>query len=425
MDLTIEGKAYINGKLDNCCIGIKDGKITKIKKILKSDNHKNFGNNLILPSGIDIHTHFREPGMTHKEDFSTGSKSAAFGGISCFLDMPNTIPNTTNIKNIKKKIQIASKKSYVDFGFHFGITNNNLTDISEINKYCKGYKIFLGESTNSMNFDSKNLKILNKTNFFNKPVLIHAEDNECLEKNKIIENNLIDHIKARSSDCEKKAIKNIIDSLNLNNLNIHICHISSFDGLNLIKKNRKLTCGITPHHLLIDIENKTKNHSFFKTNPPIRLKEERNKLFNALNKNLIDVIESDHAPHTISEKNNDFHNAPSGIPSIETMFPILLYLVYKGKISLKRIIELLCENPSNMFGVPKGKIETGRDADLLIIDFKNISKVKAKNLHYKCRWTPFEDFKAIFPKHLFIRGEDIIRDGDIIIKKGFGNFIGG
>ncbi|MCK5301307.1 MAG: amidohydrolase family protein, partial [Thermoplasmatales archaeon] len=129
MDLSVEGKVYLNGSLNNCCIGIEDGKISKIKKILKSENHHYFGNNLIIPAGIDIHVHFRDPGMTHKEDFSTGSKSAAFGGISCVLDMPNTIPQTTSVQNLKEKIRMAGKKSYVDFGIYSGITNNNLNRI--------------------------------------------------------------------------------------------------------------------------------------------------------------------------------------------------------------------------------------------------------------------------------------------------------
>jgi len=425
MDLTVEGKVYLNGNLNNCCIGIKDGKISKIKKILKSENHKYYRNSIIIPTGVDIHVHFRDPGMTHKEDFSTGSKSAAFGGISCVLDMPNTIPQTTTVKDIKEKIKIAGKKSYIDFGIYSGITNNNIDKIPEIKKYCNGFKIYLGKSTNSMNLDNQNLNQLKKIDFNNKPILIHAEDEECLNSNKLKEKNLVDHIKSRPPECERKAINEIINKLYDNNLKIHICHISSYEGINLIKKFKNVTCGVTPHHLFLNIENKQKNQSFFKTNPPIRQNCEREYLLKSLQNNNIDVIESDHAPHTFDEKNIDFDKAPSGVPSVETMLPIFLYLTYKGKISLNKIIKLFCEKPSEILNIPKGKIEIGRDADLLIVDLKKISKIKNDKLHYKCGWSPFENFQAIFPKHVFIRGEHLIKDGEIILNNGFGNFIGG
>jgi dihydroorotase len=425
MDLTIEGKVYYNGTLNNCCIGIENGKITDIKKILKSDDHYNFNSKLIIPAGIDIHVHFRDPGMTHKEDFSTGSKSAAFGGISCVFDMPNTIPQTDSIQNIKEKIRIAEKKSYIDFGVYSSITNSNINKISEIKKYCNGFKIYLGESTNSINFDTKNLSLLKNIDFADKPILVHAEDKECIDSNKIKEKNLLDHIKSRPSICEKRAIKNIISNLHLSKLKIHICHISSYDGIQLLKKYNNITCGTTSHHLFLDIENKKKYQSFFKTNPPIRNKFEREHLFKCIQNNSIDIIESDHAPHTYNEKNVDFDNAPSGVPGVETMMPIFLFLVNEGRLSINRMVKLLCEKPSEILNIPKGKIEIGKDADLIIVDLKRISKIHQDKLHYKCGWSPYENFKAIFPKHVFIRGQHIIRDYEMMLNKGFGNFIGG
>ena len=341
------------------------------------------------------------------------------------LDMPNTIPQTTTVKDIKEKIKIAGKKSYVDFGIYSGITNNNIDKIPEIKKYCNGFKLYMGKSTNSMNFDNHNLESLKKIDFNNKPILIHAEDKECLDDNESIEKNLIDHMNSRPPECEKKAINDVINKLYGNNLKIHICHISSYEGINLIKNFKDITCGVTPHHLLLNIENIRKNQNFFKTNPPIRQNCVREYLFKSIQNNIIDIIESDHAPHTFNEKNIDFDMAPSGIPNVETMLPIFLYLTYKGKISLNKIVELFSEKPSEILNIPKGKIEIGRDADLLIIDLKNTCKIKKDNLHYKCEWSPFENFRAIFPKHVFIRGEHLIRDGEIILNKGFGNFIGG
>jgi dihydroorotase len=424
MDLTIEGKLFSNGKLENCCIGIKDGKISKIKKILKSDDHKNFGNNLILPAGIDMHVHFRDPGMTYKEDFSTGSKAAAFGGVTCFFDMPNTIPLTTTKQNLFKKIRIGEKKSFVDFGLYSGLTNNNLDKISEMEKYCNGFKLYMAESTNSMNFSKNNLKLLKNIDFNNKPILIHAEDQECFN-NRFKEKNLIDHNKSRSSICETKAIDNIISIFRDSDLRIHVCHISSSNRIDEIRNCHNITCGITPHHLFLNVESKEKNQSLYKVNPPVRENFEREILFKYVQENKIDVIESDHAPHTLDEKNVNFDEAPSGIPGVETMIPIFLFLVKKGIISVSQFLKLFCEKPSEILDIPKGKIEVGRDADFIIVDLKKSTKINSDNLHYKCGWTPFENFQAIFPKHVFLRGEHLICDGELITDKSFGKFIGG
>jgi dihydroorotase len=363
--------------------------------------------------------------MTHKEDFSTGSKSAAFGGISCVFDMPNTLPQTDSIQNIKDKIRIAEKKSYVDFGIYSGITNNNINNISEIKKYCNGFKIYLGGSTNSITLDNENLPSLKIMNFDDKPILIHAEDKDCIENYKFKEKNLMDHIRSRPSICEKNAIDNILKYLYRSNLKIHICHISSYEGIKLLENTKNISCGVTPHHLFLNIENKTKNQSFFKTNPPIRQNFEREHLFKYVQNKSIDVIESDHAPHTFDEKNVDFENAPSGIPGVETMMPMFLYLVSEGRLSINRLVELFCEKPSELMNLSKGRIEIGKDADLIIIDLKQVNKINQKQLHYKCNWNPYGNFKAIFPKNVFIRGEQLIKDYEMILNKGFGNFIGG
>ena len=424
MDLTIEGKVFSNGKFEKCCIGIEDGKISKIKRILKSDNHQIFKNNLILPGGLDMHVHFRDPGMTHKEDFSTGSKAAAFGGITCFFDMPNTIPLTTTKQKLIDKIKIGENKSYVDFGIYSGLTNDNLDEISDMDRYCSGFKLYMAESTNSMNFNIKNLKLLKNIDFSNKPILIHAEDNKYFN-NRIKERNLIEHNISRPSISEIKAIDNIISIFKDSKLRIHICHISSSDRIDEIRNLHNITCGITPHHLFLNIENKKKIQSLYKVNPPIREKLRREILFRYLKENKIDVIESDHAPHSFHEKNVNFDEAPSGIPGVETMIPIFLFLIKKGIISVTQFLNLFCEKPSKILGVPKGKIEVGRDADFIIVDLNKSTKINSEELHYKCGWTPFENFHAIFPKHVFLRGKQLICDGELMTNKSSGKFIGG
>jgi len=426
MNLVIEGKSYVNGSFQNCCIGIEDGKIIDVKKILKGDKHLNFGNNLILPAGSDIHVHFREPGMTHKEDFSSGSASAAFGGISCVFDMPNTIPQTTSIKELNEKISLASKKSFVDFGVYAGATNNNIEDLEVLATKCSGFKIYLGSSTNTLKFNKKNLKdALQKISKTNKPVLFHAEDEELLLNNKRVENNLFDHLKFRPSICEFTSIKDIFKEAQKINLKVHICHISSIEGLELLKKRPKnITCGVTPHHALLNAEKNNFLKTFFKVNPPIRSELDKEALFNALKNGKVDVIESDHAPHTIEEKEVVFDDAPSGMPGVETMLPLFLFLAKKDVISFSKIISTICEKPAEILNVSKGKIQIGKDADLIVVDIKEETRIKSEGLHSKCKWSAFEDWKAIFPKCVFIRGESVIEDNEISVSKGFGRFVG-
>jgi len=427
MDLTIEGKAYVNGSFENCCIGISQGKIIAIKKILKADEHLDFGNKLILPAGIDLHVHFRDPGMIHKEDFSTGSMAAAFGGISCVFDMPNTIPGTTSLQNISDKIASVGKKAYVDFGIYAGITDSNIKNIEEMAKKCSGFKIYLGSTTNSLQLDKSNLKqTFKRINSTSKPVLIHAEDNKCLNGHKMLENNLVDHLHSRPVECEETAIKSILRSLRGCNAKIHICHLSSCEGLELLRnKPKNISCGVTPHHLLLSVEKNLKPQAWYKVNPPLRTSYDRETLFDGVKNGFVDVIESDHAPHTLEEKDVEFDDVPSGLPGTETMFPLFLAMVKREALSFQRLISLLCEKPAELLGVPKGRIEVGRDADFIVVNLRGDCKIKPEDLHSKCGWTPFEGWPAIFPQCLFVRGEKLIEDCEIQVNEGFGRFVGG
>lgn len=426
MDLTIEGKAFINGSFNDCCIGIKDGKISEIKKILKSEEHIDFGNKLILPAGIDIHVHFRDPGFTHKEDFSTGSKAAAFGGISCVFDMPNTNPHTTDVQALSDKINSAGKKSYIDFGIYVAATDDNINDIENLGKKCSGFKIYLGTTTNFFHLDKKNLKkVLTKINETKKIVLIHAEDEHCLASHKLQEKNITDHFLSRPAQCEEIAIKDILSASKDIDTKIHICHLSSCEGLEVLKSRIKnISCGVTPPHSLLSAEDINRKESLFKVNPPIRTRFDKEALFNNIKNGFIDVLESDHAPHTLDEKDVDFEEVPSGLPGVETMYPMFLYFVKKKVLPLRRLISLICERPAELTGVPKGRIEVGRDADFIVIDLKDERKIKTNLLHSKCGWSPFEGWPAIFPSHVFIRGEKLIEEHEIQMSQGFGKFVG-
>jgi dihydroorotase len=384
MDFTIEGKLYNNGTFEQGCIGVEQGKIVAIKKAIKSDKHINVGNNLILPTGIDLHVHFRDPGFTHKEDFATGSLAAAFGGISCVVDMPNNHPQITSKQSIKEKTRIALKKSFIDFGLYAAINNENIGQIAELSPLCIGFKIFLGDSTN-----------------------------------------LIDHLRCRDAECEAIAIRSIIhNSQNLTSP-IHICHLSSYEGFEALQKRPdNISVGVTPHHLFFDVYKLSTKQTFYKVNPPIRSHFDQDKLWFGVTHNLIDIFESDHAPHTIAEKENDFNEAPSGLPGVETMYPLLLVAIKKGQLALPTLLRMLCERPAQLIKIPKGKIQVGLDADFIVVDMKKTELITADNLHSKCGWTPFEGYQAIFPSSVFLRGEKIIENRQILVNQGFGIPVG-
>lgn len=427
MDLSVEGKIYINGTFERACIGIENGKIVEIKKILKTEEHYNFGNKLVLPAGVDVHVHFRDPGMTHKEDFFTGSLAAVFGGISCVFDMPNNVPPTDNITCLADKISIGNSKSVVDFGLYACVTNKNIDEIERLSKKCNGFKVYLGSSTLSLLFDKKNLSsVLDKVSTIGKPVLFHAEDEECLIKHKRVEKNLSDHLNGRPAVCEETAIREVLSVSQGFATKIHICHVSSCDALEVLKKHPgNVSFGVTPHHSLLNVEKNLGFQSFYKVNPPIRTSFDKESLFNAVKNGFADVLESDHAPHTRNEKDVDFNDAPSGVPGVETMYPLFLYLVKKDFLSYHRLVSVLCTRPAELIGVSKGHIEKGFDADFIIVDLRNECRVKAEYLHSRCGWTPFEDWPAVFPESVFIRGEKVIDDYEIQVNPGFGRFVGG
>jgi dihydroorotase len=426
MDLTVEGKLFHNGSFEQGCLGLEQGKIVAIKKILHADTHLDLGNNLILPAGIDLHVHFRDPGFTHKEDFSTGSKAAAFGGISCVFDMPNTDPQATTIQTLKDKRETAAEKSVVDFGLYAAVTDENLGRLAQVAPLCSGFKIFLGNSTHSLTLSPHHLRVaLQEINRTKKITLLHAEDQNCLDLHEGKENTLVDHLRCRSAECEEAAIQGILnDSTGLSSP-IHICHLSSCEGFEMLReKPSTVSVGVTPHHLFFDVHQLNTQQTLYKVNPPIRSSFDREALWYGMTNNLIDIIESDHAPHTKEEKNVEFHEAPSGVPGVETMYPLFLYAVKKEKMNLGTLLTLLCERPAQLLHLSKGKIEVGRDADFIVVDMKKIETIAAERLHSKCGWTPFEGFPGIFPSLLFIRGEKIVEDHQLLVKQGFGKYVG-
>ncbi|MCU0850556.1 MAG: dihydroorotase [Candidatus Thermoplasmatota archaeon] len=426
MDFTVEGKIYHKGSFEEAYLSIRQGKIAAIKKTMTSGSHLTVGSQVILPAGIDCHVHFRDPGFPKKEDFSTGSAAAAFGGISCVFDMPNTQPQTTSVRALLEKTQRVTQKSYVDFGLLAGVNDENISMLPELSAYCSGFKIFLGSSTNTLHLNLQNLhRALVEAEQAKKITFVHAEDELCLKKHQATEQSLVDHLRCRPARCEEEAIRTVLKNIPSPSSLVHICHLSSRDGLEALRtRPNNISVGVTPHHLFFDAPMLQKNQTFYKVNPPIRSSFDKEALWNGMNTHLIDILESDHAPHTLEEKNVDFDSAPSGVPGVETLYPLMLAAVIKGQLTLDTLLWMLCERPAQLLHLPKGKLEVGRDADFIVVDMKKTQMISGENLHSKCGWTPFEGYPAIFPSLLFIRGEQVIDDHQLLVKQGFGASVG-
>ncbi len=413
LDLALEN-CRINHDIVN--IGIEDGEIARISKSpLKADKTIKIKGNTILPGLIDAHVHFREPGYEYKEDFRTGSMAAAHGGFTTILDMPNTKPETNTAREFKKKIKIASKKSIIDFGLHAGIKKlKEIKKITQLNP--ASFKIFTEEIENH-----KISRIFQTLKGSNIPITFHCEDPQIIE---YCTNQLKDESRpeiysiARPTIAEELATTNAITFSHHYNHPIHICHISSKKTLELIKSIKApVTCEITPHHLLLTSEDLKKWGAIAKTNPPLRPGKEAITIKDL---KMIDIIATDHAPHTLQEKKANIWEAPPGIPNLEVTLKLLLTLNAKKRLKLARIQKMLSEKPASIFGLKnKGRIETGMDADFVIIDPKRTGKIKADEFYSKAHYTPFDGMEYIGePVMTILRGKLIMEEGEVFKNRG-------
>lgn len=401
----VEGKCFVSGRFEQCCIGIEDGRIVRIAKVLEGDRTHRYGSKAVLPGAIDVHVHFREPGMTEKEDFSSGSLAALHGGVTCVFDMPNTNPPTTTVAALTDKRRLALSKSRVDFGLFAGVRKG--IDVPGLAKEAIGFKLYMASTTGELLVPSLEqiMDELAGIAASKKILAVHAEDERLRRKDP--EKGLDDHLRNRNNECEASAIRKVKDAGK--GCRLHICHVSAKDSLPLITDGSPVTSEVTPHHLLLDKDMKLGAKG--KVNPPLRRREDRHALFAALRDGAFDIIASDHAPHTIEEKQEDFEYAPGGMPGVETMVPLMLRLVERQEMDIAGLVMRVSQRPGEMFGIPKGRIAEGYDADLMVVDFDSIRTITSDMLLSRCGWSAYEGMPAIFPKAVFLRGEIMMEDG--------------
>ena len=409
MEVVVRGNCYIDGKLVECSIGVRDGKIAEIGNDLDGDDYFDFGSKLIIPGAVDAHVHMREPGSTHKEDFATGSMAALHGGVTCFLDMPNTRPPTMSLSDLRDKAALAASKSYADYGLFAGVGQG--IDVEGLAQGAVGFKLYMASTTGDLLVTSLESVAdeIRRIAATGKALAVHAED-EALRRREP-ESSLAHHLRNRRNECETSAIRKL-RGLGVKGLKVHVCHVSAKESVQMVSNVSGLSSEVTPHHLLMDVDSRL--GAFAKVNPPLRRREDRQALFQALKSGVFDMISSDHAPHTVEEKEEDFDFAPCGMPGVETSLPMMMQLVREKHVALKTLVRCLCERPAEVYGLNKGRIRVGSDADLAVFDMMAGTEIKADRLHYKCAWTPFEGASAVFPKAVFLRGEIMIEDGSFI-----------
>jgi len=358
---------------------------------------------LLLPGIIDDQVHFREPGLTHKGDIFSESRAAVAGGITSFMDMPNTIPQTVTVEALEEKYRIASEKSLINYSFNIGATNNNLDEVlkADPSRVC-GIKIFMGSSTGNMLVDNE--KALRE--LFGKAHMIisaHCEDESTIQKNSEISRqkygeNVPVHLHPiiRSREACFISSSYAVKLAEEYNTKLHVFHLSTADEMKLFSNElplsrKRITAEVCVHHLWFDDSDYERLGNLIKWNPAIKTRYDRNALIDAIKNDRIDIIATDHAPHTLEEKSDSYFKAPSGGPLVQHSLVIMLELWHRKILSLEKIVEKMCHNPAILFNIrERGFIKEGYKADLCLVDPEKAWTISKENILYKCGWSPFE-----------------------------------
>lgn len=417
--ITFKGDLLIKDELISDIGNIDPQKIPDGVKVIDA------GGLFLLPGIIDDQVHFREPGLTHKGDIWSESRAAAAGGITSFMDMPNTIPQTVSLQLLNEKYKIGSDNSLINFSFYIGGTNTNLDDLlnTDPESVC-GIKLFLGSSTGNMLIDNENVlkEILSRSSLL---IACHCEDETTIRKNsklyllKYGENVPVKlHPLIRDREACFISSSHIVKLAKEFNTRLHILHLSTADEMKLFDNNlplseKRITGEACIHHLWFDESDYERLGTFIKWNPAIKTRYDKDALIKAVNNDYIDVIATDHAPHTMAEKSGTYFKTPSGGPLVQHSLAVMFEMYKKGLFSIEKIVEKMCHNPATLFRIKdRGFIREGYKADLCLVDPERSWTVDKKNILYKCGWSPFEGYS--FSSQVvktFVNGTLVYDDG--------------
>ena len=430
MSTLIKNASIVNeGIIFTSDVLIEEDKIREISENIetKADITIDATGKYLIPGVIDDQVHFREPGLTHKANIYTESKAAIAGGITSFMEMPNTNPQALTQELLEEKFKIAERDSLANFTFFMGVSNNNLEEVLKTDPKTVGaIKIFMGSSTGDMLVDD--LNVLEEI-FSKSPMLIavHCEDENTIQKNiKAVKEKygeevpISEHPNIRSAEACYKSSSMAVSLAKKHNSRLHVFHISTEKEIELFNnsiplKDKRITAEVCIHHLWFDESKYEDKGTLIKWNPAVKKESDRKALFQALLDDKLDVIATDHAPHTLEEKDSTYFNAASGGPLVQHALPAMLEFYKNGDISLERVVEKMCHNPAICFQIEKrGFVKEGYFADLVLVDLEKPWEVTKENILYKCGWSPFEGetFNAQIT-HTFVNGH---------IAYEFGNF---
>ena len=418
------GSCYIEGKLKKTDIGISGNKIKKIGKIeLNSSRVYDATDKLILPGIIDTQVHFREPGSIDAEDLESGSRAAVLGGVTSLFEMPNTNPPTATLEEFEKKLRAAKNRMHSNYAFYFGATPYNTNQLAHLKNVegCCGVKLFAGSSTGNLLVD-KEADIEKVISRSDRIVSIHSEDEDIIKLRKkfIKKGDVHSHPEWRNVECAMSSTRRVVKIAERYNKRIHVLHVTTKEEVDFLAMHKKnVTFETTPQHLTLYAPDcYDKLGTYAQMNPPLRSKEHYDRLWLAIKNNIVDVLGSDHAPHLKANKEKEYPNSPSGMPGVQTIFPVMIDHVNNGKLTLNQLINLMCENPCRIFEIKnKGFIKEGFDADITIVDMNKEVVLKDEMIASKCGWTPFNNYKVKgFPVGTIVNGNLVMSEGKILMK---------
>jgi dihydroorotase len=433
-------RVFVGGELLRAGVAIDGSKIVKVAKepnLPPASNKMNLHGCVALPGLIDIHVHLRDQLRACDEDFSTGTAAAVLGGITSVLDMPNNRPVTMNSTSLRERMRVAGRRIVANVGFFSEFPESS----EEINRLVKGgavgLKLYLTEQIGGLDIDDDEalLHAFRRASELRVPVAVHAEDKEMIEtisrvEQKLGHKNVEAYLKAHTPEVEAKAVERILKIVRKSHVQIHFCHISSEKAIILIDNARKtglrVSCEVTPHHLLLTSEDLKRKGAMMLTDPPVRHRSIVNRLWNALKEGRVDIVASDHAPHPLTEKEvESVWDVKPGIPGLETLLPLLLTKVNEGQLSLTELVRLTAENPAKTFHLDgDGFVREGYNANITVVDMHKQGKIEVNAFHSKSKYSPFEGWRVRgLPSKTFINGKLAMDEGELVAEPGAGRII--
>jgi dihydroorotase len=402
-------------------IGVSGGRIAEIGDLTHASAEERIDCKglHILPGIIDSQVHFREPGLVHKEDLETGSRAAVLGGVTAVFEMPNTDPTTTSAEAFADKLTRARGRMHCDFAFWVGGTHDNVAEIAELERLpgAAGIKVFMGSSTGRLLVadDDGVLAILKQ---IRRRAAFHSEDEPRLNERKPLRvpGDPSSHPVWRDEIAALKSTERLIRLAREARAQVHVLHISTREEMDLLAQAKDVaSCEATPHHLTLSAEDYARLGTKLQMNPPVRNVEHREGIWRGLEQGIVDVLGSDHAPHTLEEKARPYPESPSGMTGVQTLVPIMLDHVNAGRLTLERFVDLTSAGPQRIFGIlGKGRIAAGYDADFTIVDMKRVETIRDSWIASRASWTPY-DGKTVtgWPVGTIVRGRSVMWEGEL------------